>query len=155
MGMRKKKKNLRKDEDPQEEVNDRNSALRKMRIAGRYMGRVNVSCAPFLVEDNDGSISWSHDGDITRFDRMASLLKTTVCGVEGTAAMEMLVARLSDTEDKVECKRLKKELEEARIIRLFFVRRDFIHASKGLCTYDSSDICRMIKESVDANIAAE
>ncbi|GJZ04668.1 hypothetical protein Tco_0537943 [Tanacetum coccineum] len=33
---------------------------------------------------------------------------------QGTAAMEKLVEKLGNTEDKVECKRLKKELEEAR-----------------------------------------
>ncbi|GJZ51615.1 putative reverse transcriptase domain-containing protein [Tanacetum coccineum] len=33
---------------------------------------------------------------------------------QGTAAMEKLVERLGNTEDKVECKKLKKELEEAR-----------------------------------------
>ncbi|GJS81788.1 putative reverse transcriptase domain-containing protein [Tanacetum coccineum] len=33
---------------------------------------------------------------------------------QGTAAMEKLVERLGSAEDKVECKKLKKELEEAR-----------------------------------------
>ncbi|GJV37316.1 hypothetical protein Tco_1409793 [Tanacetum coccineum] len=33
---------------------------------------------------------------------------------QGTAAMEKLVEKLGNTEDRVECKRLKKELEEAR-----------------------------------------
>ncbi|GJT58834.1 putative reverse transcriptase domain-containing protein, partial [Tanacetum coccineum] len=33
---------------------------------------------------------------------------------QGTAAMEKLVAKLGNAEDKVECKKLKKELEEAR-----------------------------------------
>ncbi|GKD61266.1 hypothetical protein Tco_1298775 [Tanacetum coccineum] len=60
-----------------------------------------------------------------------------------TAAMEKLVERLGDTEDKVECKKLKKELEEARIMPL----------KSAPMTQD--DIRRMIKESVDAAIAAE
>ncbi|GJU85810.1 hypothetical protein Tco_1293356 [Tanacetum coccineum] len=34
---------------------------------------------------------------------------------QGTDAMEKLVERLGKTEDKVECKKLKKELEEARL----------------------------------------
>ncbi|GJU65389.1 putative reverse transcriptase domain-containing protein [Tanacetum coccineum] len=35
---------------------------------------------------------------------------------QGTDAMEKLVEKLGNTEDKVECKKLKKELEEARIM---------------------------------------
>ncbi|GJW11015.1 putative reverse transcriptase domain-containing protein, partial [Tanacetum coccineum] len=35
---------------------------------------------------------------------------------QGTAAMEKLVEKLGNTEDKVECKKLKRELEEARIM---------------------------------------
>ncbi|GKB92450.1 putative reverse transcriptase domain-containing protein [Tanacetum coccineum] len=57
---------------------------------------------------------------------------------QGTAAMEKLVERLGNTEDKVECKKLKKELEEARLSNTF-------HPA----------IRRMIKESDDAAIAAE
>ncbi|GKE74941.1 hypothetical protein Tco_1536982, partial [Tanacetum coccineum] len=33
---------------------------------------------------------------------------------QGTAIMKKLVEKLSNAEDKVECKKLKKELEEAR-----------------------------------------
>ncbi|GKA51554.1 hypothetical protein Tco_0744750, partial [Tanacetum coccineum] len=33
---------------------------------------------------------------------------------QGTATMERLVEKLGNTEDKIECKKLKKELEEAR-----------------------------------------
>ncbi|GJY28430.1 hypothetical protein Tco_0404197, partial [Tanacetum coccineum] len=38
---------------------------------------------------------------------------------QGTAAMENLVEKLGNTEDKVECKKLKKELEEARLSNTF------------------------------------
>nr|GEX28847.1 putative reverse transcriptase domain-containing protein [Tanacetum cinerariifolium] len=38
---------------------------------------------------------------------------------QGTAAMENLVEKLGDAEDKVECKKLKKELEEARFSNTF------------------------------------
>ncbi|GJV14036.1 putative reverse transcriptase domain-containing protein [Tanacetum coccineum] len=41
-------------------------------------------------------------------------------GVEqGTAAMEKLVEKLGNTEDRVECKKLKKELQEARFSNIF------------------------------------
>ncbi|GKF35818.1 hypothetical protein Tco_0112576, partial [Tanacetum coccineum] len=38
---------------------------------------------------------------------------------QGTAAMEKLVEKLGNTEDKVECKKLKRELEEARFSDTF------------------------------------
>ncbi|GJZ39408.1 hypothetical protein Tco_0585971 [Tanacetum coccineum] len=38
---------------------------------------------------------------------------------QGTTAMEKLVEKLGNTEDKVECKRLKKELEEAKFSNTF------------------------------------
>ncbi|GJR65788.1 retrovirus-related pol polyprotein from transposon TNT 1-94 [Tanacetum coccineum] len=38
---------------------------------------------------------------------------------QGTAAMEKLVEKLGNTEDQVECKKLKKELEEARLSNTF------------------------------------
>ncbi|GJZ84915.1 hypothetical protein Tco_0650254, partial [Tanacetum coccineum] len=38
---------------------------------------------------------------------------------QGTAAMEKLVERLGNTEDKVQCKKLKKKLEEARFSNTF------------------------------------
>nr|GEW12417.1 putative reverse transcriptase domain-containing protein [Tanacetum cinerariifolium] len=62
---------------------------------------------------------------------------------QGTAAMENLVKKLGKTEDMVECKKLKKELEEARIM-----------PSKS-APMTQAAIHRMIKDSVDAAIAAE
>nr|GFC19065.1 hypothetical protein [Tanacetum cinerariifolium] len=38
---------------------------------------------------------------------------------QGTAAMEKLVEKLGDIEDKVECKKLRNELEEARFSNTF------------------------------------
>ncbi|GKA85124.1 hypothetical protein Tco_0806778 [Tanacetum coccineum] len=38
---------------------------------------------------------------------------------QGTVAMEKLVEKLGNTEDRVECKKLKKELEEARFSNTF------------------------------------
>ncbi|GJW14575.1 hypothetical protein Tco_0018708 [Tanacetum coccineum] len=62
---------------------------------------------------------------------------------QGTTAMEKLVEKLGNTEDKVECKKLKKKLEEARIMPL------------NSSPLTQAVIRRMIKESVDAAIAAE
>nr|GEW65257.1 hypothetical protein [Tanacetum cinerariifolium] len=38
---------------------------------------------------------------------------------QGTGAMEKLVEKLGNTEDKVECKKIKKELEEVRFSNIF------------------------------------
>ncbi|GKG43868.1 hypothetical protein Tco_0482961, partial [Tanacetum coccineum] len=38
---------------------------------------------------------------------------------QGTVAMEKLVEKLGNAEDKVECKKLKKKLEEARFSNTF------------------------------------
>nr|GEV78672.1 putative reverse transcriptase domain-containing protein [Tanacetum cinerariifolium] len=97
---------------------------------------------------------------------------------EGTTAMENLVKKLSNAEEeKVECKKLEKELEEARSSNTFLQRpneaidvpvedkktpssepqgspRDSIMPSKST-PLTQAVVHRMIKESVDAAIAAE
>ncbi|GJY03377.1 putative reverse transcriptase domain-containing protein, partial [Tanacetum coccineum] len=62
---------------------------------------------------------------------------------EGAAAMENLVRKLGNAEEKAECEKLKKELEEARIMP----------PNSAPLTQDA--IWRMIKESINAAIAAE
>ncbi|GJW63488.1 putative reverse transcriptase domain-containing protein [Tanacetum coccineum] len=62
---------------------------------------------------------------------------------QGTAAMEKLVEKLGNAEDKVECKRLKKELEEARIM------------PPKSAPMTQAAIRRLIKENVDDAIATE
>ncbi|GJW06746.1 hypothetical protein Tco_1569169 [Tanacetum coccineum] len=62
---------------------------------------------------------------------------------QGTTATEKLVEKLGNTKDKAKCKRLKKELEEARIM-----------PTKS-ATMTQAAMQRMIKESVDAAIAIE
>nr|GEY82467.1 putative reverse transcriptase domain-containing protein [Tanacetum cinerariifolium] len=57
---------------------------------------------------------------------------------QGTSAMEKLVEKLGNAEDKVECKKLKKELKEARFSNTFLPA-----------------IRQMIKDNVDVAIAAE
>ncbi|GJX83498.1 hypothetical protein Tco_0332979 [Tanacetum coccineum] len=62
---------------------------------------------------------------------------------EGTTAIENLVRKLGNAEERVECKKLKKELEEERIM----------HPKSSPLT--QSAVRQMIKESVDAAIATE
>ncbi|GJY20444.1 hypothetical protein Tco_0393010 [Tanacetum coccineum] len=62
---------------------------------------------------------------------------------QGTITMEKLVEKLGNAEDKVKCKKLKKELKEARIM------------PPKSAPLTQAAIRRMIKESVDATIAAE
>nr|GEX06677.1 putative reverse transcriptase domain-containing protein [Tanacetum cinerariifolium] len=84
------------------------------------------STAPFLREDSDG------------------LLPGLIRSIEqGTAAMEKLVENLGNAEDKVECKKLKKELKEARIM------------PPKSAPLTQVAIRRMIKDNVYAAIAAE
>ncbi|GKA82925.1 hypothetical protein Tco_0789673 [Tanacetum coccineum] len=84
---------------------------------------------------------------------------------QGTAAMEKLVETLENVEEKAECKKLRKELEEARLSNTFLrlqnkrVERE-ISIGLGIMPPKSAPmtqaaIRQMIKESVDAAIAAE
>ncbi|GJW63824.1 hypothetical protein Tco_0115708 [Tanacetum coccineum] len=85
---------------------------------------------------------------------------------QGTAVMEKLVEKLGNTEEKVECKKLKKELKEAR----GFLFEERLNEAINVPIEDEKSpsimplkpalltqaaIRRMIKESVDAAIAAE
>ncbi|GJY62818.1 putative reverse transcriptase domain-containing protein [Tanacetum coccineum] len=62
---------------------------------------------------------------------------------QGTTAIEKLVEKLGNAEDKVECKRLKKELREARIM------------PPKSAPMTQAAIRRMIKESIDVAIIAK
>ncbi|GJY38351.1 hypothetical protein Tco_0424715 [Tanacetum coccineum] len=82
------------------------------------------STAPFLREDSDGLLPGLIRRDINSlFGRMASLsrrlrrLRSSV--KERTAVMENLVRKLDNAKEKAECKKLKKELEEARFSNTF------------------------------------
>ncbi|GJR02434.1 putative reverse transcriptase domain-containing protein [Tanacetum coccineum] len=141
------------------------------------------------------------------FSRMVNFSRR-LCGLrssmeQGTAAMEKLVEKLENVEEKVECKKLKKELEEARLSNTFLrmqnerverdlywtrvrahefyqemIRRGFMFEERPNEAIDvpiedeksplfkpimppksapmtQAAIRRMIKESVDAAIAAE
>ncbi|GJX42239.1 putative reverse transcriptase domain-containing protein [Tanacetum coccineum] len=70
---------------------------------------------------------------------------------QGTAAMERLVEKLGNVNEKAECKKLKKELKEAR---LFSVCRNRIMPPKS-APMTQAAIRKMIKDSVDAAIAAK
>ncbi|GJV55924.1 hypothetical protein Tco_1456929 [Tanacetum coccineum] len=88
------------------------------------------STAPFLCEDSDGLLPGLMRRDINSLFGKAKdeyygklildLGNEVRSSVEqGTAAMEKLVEKLGNAEDKVECKKLKKELEEARFSNTF------------------------------------
>ncbi|GJX09175.1 hypothetical protein Tco_0199034 [Tanacetum coccineum] len=84
------------------------------------------STALFLLEDSDGLLPGLMRRDIdSLFGRMASLSRRLCVNEvrssveQGMSAMEKLVERLGNAEEKVECKKLKKELEEARFSNTF------------------------------------
>ncbi|GJR29096.1 hypothetical protein Tco_1105328 [Tanacetum coccineum] len=103
----------------------RNKNLRKRDDIGsrsrgedREWSRSESSTASFLREDSDGLLPGLMRRDINSlFGRMASLLRRFM--EQGMAAMERLVKKLGNAEDKVECKKLKKELKEARFSNTF------------------------------------
>ncbi|GJX61083.1 hypothetical protein Tco_0293983 [Tanacetum coccineum] len=83
------------------------------------------STAPLLQEDSDGLLPGLMRRDINSLfgkekdeyygKLILDLGNEVQSSVEkGTATMEKLVEKLGNAEDKVECKKLKKELEEAR-----------------------------------------
>ncbi|GKE15416.1 putative reverse transcriptase domain-containing protein, partial [Tanacetum coccineum] len=99
---------------------------------------------------------------------------------QGTDAMEKLVEKLGNVEEKVECKKLKKELKEARLSNIFLhmqnerverdlywtrvrahefyqemIRRGFIIMPPKSAPMTQAAMRRLIKESVDAAIAAK
>nr|GEX54909.1 hypothetical protein [Tanacetum cinerariifolium] len=97
------------------------------------------STAPFFREDSDVLLPGLKRRDINSlFDNE---VRSSV--EQRTAVMEKLVKKLGNAEDKVECKKLKKELEEARIM------------PPKSAPLTQAAIRRMIKENVDAAIAAE
>ncbi|GKF54490.1 hypothetical protein Tco_0161400, partial [Tanacetum coccineum] len=65
------------------------------------------STALFLREDSDGLLP-----GLMRRDINSLFVRSSV--EQGTTTMEKLVEKLGNAKDKVECKKLKKELEEAR-----------------------------------------
>nr|GEW64792.1 putative reverse transcriptase domain-containing protein [Tanacetum cinerariifolium] len=89
------------------------------------------SAAPFLQEDSESLLPGLMRRDINSFVE------------QGTDAMEKLVEKLGNTEDKVECKKLKRELKEARIM------------PPKSAPMTQATIHLMIKDSVNAAIAAE
>ncbi|GJZ69281.1 putative reverse transcriptase domain-containing protein [Tanacetum coccineum] len=103
------------------------------------------STAPFHRRDTDGQLPDLMKRDINSLFGWVALLSDDCLRSsvdQGTAAMEKLVEKLGNTEDKVECKKLKKELEEAKN-----------HASK-VYTFDSS--CYLSNgQGVDAAIDVE
>ncbi|GKE36919.1 hypothetical protein Tco_1460324 [Tanacetum coccineum] len=88
---------------------------------------------------------------------------------KGTAAMEKLVKKFGNAEDKVECKKLKKELKEARGFVFeersneaisVLIKDEKSPSSKPIMPPKSAPLTqaairRMIKESVDVAIATE
>ncbi|GJT93583.1 hypothetical protein Tco_1082428 [Tanacetum coccineum] len=81
-----------------------------------------LSTAPFLREDSDGLLpGLMRKAKDEYYGKLILDLGNKVrSSVEqGTTAMEKLVEKLGNAEDKVKCKKLKKELEEARYSNTF------------------------------------
>ncbi|GKB41090.1 hypothetical protein Tco_0886032 [Tanacetum coccineum] len=77
------------------------------------------STAPFLREDSDDDVCIGQKKGKTKDEYYGKLIldlgnEVRFSVEEGTAIMENLVRKLGNAEEKVECKKLKKELKEAR-----------------------------------------
>ncbi|GKA53236.1 hypothetical protein Tco_0746551, partial [Tanacetum coccineum] len=70
------------------------------------------STAPFLREDSDGLFP-----GLMRRDINSLFVHSSV--EQGTSVMEKLVEKLNNAKDKAECKKFRKELEEARFSNTF------------------------------------
>nr|GEY57267.1 hypothetical protein [Tanacetum cinerariifolium] len=96
------------------------------------------STATFLREDSDGLLPSLMRRDINSLfgrwllfqDNCVVVRRRMHCVEQGTDAMERLVEKLGNAEDMVECKKMKKELEEARVQAHEFyqemIRRGFV-----------------------------
>ncbi|GJS33533.1 hypothetical protein Tco_0531915 [Tanacetum coccineum] len=123
------------------------------------------------VEDTiyDGLLPGLVRKDINSFFDLGNEVRSSV--EEGMTAMENLVRKLGNAEEKAECKNLKKELEETRGF-MFEERpneaigvpvedeKSPLSELRGIMPPKSAPLTqaavrRMIKESVDAAIAAE
>ncbi|GJS50735.1 hypothetical protein Tco_0624097 [Tanacetum coccineum] len=110
------------------------------------------STAPFLREESDGMFPGLMRRDINSLFEKDEYYGKLILDLgndvrssleKGTAAMENLVRKLGNAKERNECKKLKNELEEARIMP----------PKSAPLTQDA--VRRMIKESVDVAIAAE
>ncbi|GKC78087.1 hypothetical protein Tco_1128861 [Tanacetum coccineum] len=73
------------------------------------------STAPFLCEDNDGLLHGLMRRDINSLFGLMASLSRRLCGCEMTYALVKKKGKAKDEYyDKVECKKLKNEVEEAR-----------------------------------------
>ncbi|GKC75587.1 hypothetical protein Tco_1126361 [Tanacetum coccineum] len=172
-----------KEEEPQEEEDDMEVDIKEMRMSQKpedvnkvedtikhedeivpasIHEVVESSTDPFLQEDSNGLLSgfmWRGINSLfgkvkdEYYGKLILDLGNEVCfSVEhGKDAMEKLVEKFGNAEDKVGRKKLKKELKEAR---LFSVWRDRIMPPE-FAALTQAAIRRMIKESIDAAIAAE
>ncbi|GJU10763.1 hypothetical protein Tco_1133159 [Tanacetum coccineum] len=129
------------------------------------------STATIPREDGDRLLLGFMRRDIDSLFDLGNEVRSSV--EQGTAAMEKLVEKLENVEEKAECNKLKNELEKARLSNTFLcmqneqverdlywtrigflVRRDRIMPPKS-APMTHAAIRQMIKESVDVAIAAE
>nr|GEZ40341.1 hypothetical protein [Tanacetum cinerariifolium] len=139
------KEEFEEEEEPKEEEDDMEVDIEEDENEPEFVHEVSESStAPFLREDSDGLLHGLMRRDINSlFGRMA-FLSRQLCGRETAHA---LVEKKGKAKDKyyeiAECKKLKKELEESRIM------------PPKSAPLTQAAIRQMIKESVDAAIVAD
>ncbi|GKA20711.1 hypothetical protein Tco_0700700 [Tanacetum coccineum] len=107
---------IEEEEDPQEENDDMEVDIEedenKPELTVYEVGELSTATIP--REDGDNLLLGFMRRDIDSF-----WLNVRSSVEQGMAAMERLVEKLGNVEDKVECKKLKKELEKARLSNTF------------------------------------
>ncbi|GJU11031.1 putative reverse transcriptase domain-containing protein [Tanacetum coccineum] len=99
------------------------------------------STAVIPQEDGDSLLHGFMRRDIDSLFDLGNEVRSIV--KQGTTAMEKLVEKLGKVKEKAKCKKLKKKLEEARIM------------PPKSAPMTQAAICRLIKENVDVTIAAK
>ncbi|GJR09221.1 hypothetical protein Tco_0791873 [Tanacetum coccineum] len=94
-----------------------------------------MSCCSDLFEDEDERPP--HPQKKTNLRKKRYLRRCMRSSMEqGTTAMEKLVEKLENVEEKAECKKLKKELEEARLSNTFLRICDLKERTNELLMFD-------------------
>nr|GEY20403.1 putative reverse transcriptase domain-containing protein [Tanacetum cinerariifolium] len=131
--------------EPDDEIEVENPIKHENKTVPASVHEVGESSAgPFLREDSDSLLHGLMRRNINSFFGRMAFISRRLCGRKIAHSLVEKKGKAKDKfYDKVECKKLKKKLKEARIM------------PPKSAPMTQATICRMIKDSVDAAITAE
>nr|GEU83605.1 putative reverse transcriptase domain-containing protein [Tanacetum cinerariifolium] len=101
--------------EPDDEIEVENPIEHEDETVPASVYKVGESSAATSLQEDSDSLAWEKQNTSSMVRLILELGNEVRSSVEqGTAAMEKLVEKLGNTEDKVECKKLKKELENLK-----------------------------------------